>query len=171
MPFLLAAAFGAIVTAFYSEKWCARLVRGGILASYIPLARDPALAQAYARSIGISGNPQMMDQFRRLLDEVRAEMAAGHISFSLRGSEGPWGFTVPLLRSDATAGNLMLPGYDWPIKAGPSGVRWTFDPRDVDVSSGEPIVRTVDGYWVWGRGCTQPGGGIMPAWGFVGTRG
>ena len=28
-------------------------------------------------------------------------------------------------------------------------------------------MRTSDGYWVWGRGCTQPGGGIVPAWGFV----
>jgi hypothetical protein len=66
-------------------------------------------------------------------------------------------------------GHILLPGYRWPIKAGPSGVDWTFDPRDIDLSSGEPIVRTSDGYWVWGRGCTEPGGGIMPAWGFVRT--
>ena len=64
-------------------------------------------------------------------------------------------------------GHILLAGYRWPIKAGPSGVDWTFDPRDIDLSSGEPIVRTADGYWVWGRGCTEPGGGIMPAWGFV----
>jgi hypothetical protein len=31
----------------------------------------------------------------------------------------------------------------------------------------EPIVLTKDGYWVYGRGCTQPGGGIVPGWGFV----
>ena len=31
----------------------------------------------------------------------------------------------------------------------------------------EPTVVTEDGYWVWGRGCTQPGGGIVPGWGFV----
>ena len=33
--------------------------------------------------------------------------------------------------------------------------------------SGEPIVRAPGGYWVWGRGCMEPGGGIVPAWGFV----
>jgi len=70
----------------------------------------------------------------------------------------------------AATGALTLPGYDWPIEAGPSGASWTFDPRDIDVSSGEPIVRTANGYWVWGRGCTQPGGGIAPAWGFVRAR-
>jgi hypothetical protein len=67
--------------------------------------------------------------------------------------------------------DFMLPGYNWPIAAGPSGVDWKFDPKDVDMSTGEPIVRTREGYWVWGRGCTQPGGGIMPHWGFVRTDG
>jgi hypothetical protein len=55
---------------------------------------------------------------------------------------------------------IRVPGYAYPI-----GKR--FDPSLIDVSSGEPIVRTKDGFWVWGRGCTQPGGGIVPAWGFV----
>ena len=31
----------------------------------------------------------------------------------------------------------------------------------------EPIVPADGGYWVWGRGCTEPGGGIVPSWGFV----
>ena len=26
------------------------------------------------------------------------------------------------------------------------------------------------GYWVYGRGCTEPGGGIVPSWGFVPNR-
>src|SRR5580658_5603113 len=171
MPFVWAA-IGAIVTAYFSEKWCKRVVRGSLLASYIPLVRDPALAQAYAQSIGMTGSPEMMATFHRLLDEVRAEMAAGRISFKLRGDDdGHSGFTVDLLHpATAAAGALMFPGYDWPIAAGPSGANWTFDPRDVDVSSGEPIVRTANGYWVWGRGCTQPGGGIAPAWGFVRAR-
>jgi hypothetical protein len=170
MPFVWAA-IGAIVSAYFSEKWCKRVVRGSLLAGYIPLARDPALAQAFAQSIGMTGSPEMMAMFHRLLDEVRAEMAAGRISFRLRGDDSPSGFTVDLLHpATAAAGALMLPGYDWPVQAGPSGANWTFDPRDVDVSSGEPIVRTANGYWVWGRGCTQPGGGIAPAWGFVRTR-
>jgi hypothetical protein len=62
---------------------------------------------------------------------------------------------------------IRVAGYPYPIASGPSGVSWKFDPAAIDTSSGEPIVRTADGYWVWGRGCTQPGGGIMPAWGFV----
>lgn len=66
---------------------------------------------------------------------------------------------------------ITVPGYGWPIAAGPSGVDWKFDPRYIDTSTGEPIVQTTNGYWVWGRGCTSPGGGIMPAWGFVRTRG
>jgi hypothetical protein len=62
---------------------------------------------------------------------------------------------------------IRVSGYRWPIKAGPEGVDWVFDPAHIDTSSGEPIVRIPSGYWVWGRGCTQPGGGIAPAWGFV----
>lgn len=31
----------------------------------------------------------------------------------------------------------------------------------------EHIVPTDNGYWVYGRGCTEPGGGIVPAWGYV----
>jgi len=62
---------------------------------------------------------------------------------------------------------IRIPGYAYPIASAPSGVSWKFDPSHIDTSSGEPIVRTPDGYWVWGRGCTQPGGGIMPSWGFV----
>lgn len=65
------------------------------------------------------------------------------------------------------AGYITVPGYDWPIKAGPTGVHWVFDPKQIDVSSGEPIVRLSDGYWVYGRSCMQPGGGMVPAWGFV----
>jgi hypothetical protein len=61
---------------------------------------------------------------------------------------------------------VSLPGYEYPIGVPPSG---TFDLKDVDLSTGEPIVRRPGGYWVWGRGCTQPGGGIMPHWGFVKT--
>jgi hypothetical protein len=34
----------------------------------------------------------------------------------------------------------------------------------------ERIVPTGNGYWVYGRGCTEPGGGIIPAWGFVPNR-
>ena len=130
MPFVWAA-IGAIVTAYFSEKWCKRVVRGSLLASYIPLVRDPALAQAYAQSIGMTGSPEMMAMFHRLLDEVRAEMAAGRISFKLRGDDdGPSGFTVDLLHpATAAAGALMLPGYDWPIAAGPSGANWTFDSK------------------------------------------
>jgi hypothetical protein len=55
---------------------------------------------------------------------------------------------------------IVIPGYPYPIGK-------KFDPGVIDVSSGEPIVRVPGGYWVWGRGCTQPGGGIVPAWGFV----
>jgi len=33
--------------------------------------------------------------------------------------------------------------------------------------AGQPTVPTADGYWVYGRGCTEPGGGIVPGWGFV----
>jgi hypothetical protein len=58
------------------------------------------------------------------------------------------------------SGYISVPGYPYPIAA-------KFAPTEIDVSSGEPIVRRPDGYWVWGRGCTQPGGGIVPAWGFV----
>ena len=29
------------------------------------------------------------------------------------------------------------------------------------------IIHTANGYWVYGRGCTEPGGGIVPGWGFV----
>ena len=62
----------------------------------------------------------------------------------------------------ALAGYISVPGYPYPIGA-------KFSPSEIDTSSGEPIVRKAGGYWVWGRGCTQPGGGIMPAWGFVRT--
>jgi hypothetical protein len=55
---------------------------------------------------------------------------------------------------------IRIPGYDYPIAK-------KFDPCLIDVSSGEPIVQTNGGYWVWGRGCTQPGGGIVPSWSFV----
>jgi len=65
---------------------------------------------------------------------------------------------------------LTVPGYPFPIGAAPLGASWTFHPSQIDLSTGEPIVRTPDGYWVWGRGCTQPGGGIAPAWGFVRAR-
>lgn len=64
---------------------------------------------------------------------------------------------------------VSVPGYPYPVAVSPPGVSWRFDPTKIDTSSGEPIVRTVDGYWVWGRGCTQPGGGLVPAWGFVRT--
>ena len=147
MPFLWAA-IGAIVSAYFSERWAVRVVRQSLLASFIPMARDPVLAEAYVHSTGISSDPKAMEMFHRLLDEVRTEMAAGHISFSMRGTEDGLGLSVPLLSShpaDAAAGG------------------------GVDVSSGEPIVHTNDGYWVWGRGCTEPGGGIAPAWGFVRT--
>ena len=146
MP-LVWAAIGAIVTAYFSERWGARIVRDALLASFIPMARDPVLAQAYAQSIGISADPQAMDMYRRLLDEVRAGMTAGRISFNARGDGNSDGFTVPVLPPHPTA-----------AAAG-----------QVDISTGEPIVRTRDGYWVYGRGCTQPGGGIAPAWGFVPT--
>jgi hypothetical protein len=59
-----------------------------------------------------------------------------------------------------SSGYIQLPGYRYPIEA-------RFSPSQIDLSTGEPIVRARDGYWVWGRGCTQPGGGIMPSWGFV----
>ena len=61
-----------------------------------------------------------------------------------------------------TAKYITIPGYAWPIEA-------KFSPSQIDTSSGEPVVHTDGGYWVWGRGCTQPGGGIVPAWGFVRT--
>lgn len=32
---------------------------------------------------------------------------------------------------------------------------------------GEMRMAAPGGYWVYGRGCTEPGGGIAPAWGFV----
>ena len=117
MPFVWAA-IGAIVTAYFSEKWCKRVVRGSLLASYIPFVRDPALAQAYAQSIGMTGSPEMMAMFHRLLDEVRAEMAAGRISFKLRGDDdGPSGFTVDLLHpATAAAGALMLQGTTGPSR-------------------------------------------------------
>jgi len=62
---------------------------------------------------------------------------------------------------------ITVSGYPYPIAAGPSDEPWHFDPSAIDTSSGEPIVRTKNGYWVWGRGCTQPGGGIVPHWGFI----
>lgn len=40
--------------------------------------------------------------------------------------------------------------------------------------AGEPYQPTIPvngGYWVYGRGCTQPGGGIVPGWGFVPNNG
>lgn len=173
MP-LLWAALGALVASLYGQRWGARAVRGSLLASFIPMARDPALAHAYAVSTGMINDPKGMETLNRLLDEVRAEMAAGRISFSVKGFASPPRFgdlTVDLLPPSAvTSGEeetITLPGYEWPIKARPFGVDWSFDPKDIDMSTGEPIVQTADGYWVWGRGCTQPGGGIMPNWGFV----
>ena len=107
-------------------------------------------------------NPKGMETLNRLLDEVRAEMAAGRISFSVKGFASPPRFgdlTVDLLPPSAvTSGEeetITLPGYEWPIKARPFGVDWSFNPKDIDMSTGEPIVQTADGYWVWGRGCTQ----------------
>jgi hypothetical protein len=64
---------------------------------------------------------------------------------------------------------ITIAGYPYPILAGPSGQAWEFDLNDIDTSSGDPIVRTRNGYWVYGRGCTEPGGGIVPGWGFVRT--
>jgi hypothetical protein len=74
-------------------------VTGVGLATFIPMAHDPALAAAYAHSTGISRNPQMMATFHRLLEHVRAEAASGRIAFHLRADDtydGPrW--EVPLL--------------------------------------------------------------------------
>jgi len=113
MP-LLWVAIGAFVTAYLSEKWCARVVQGGLLASYIPLARDPALAQAYAHSVGISDDPMAMETFHRLLDEVRAQMASGRISFAVHNENDPSWFTVDLLPPRPHAAVAGLPwGYPY----------------------------------------------------------
>lgn len=110
MPFVWAV-LGAIVTAYIGERACVQVVRGTLLASFIPMALDPALAWAYAQSTGISRDPQMLAMLQRLLGEVRSEMAAGRIKFSLRSNDDNSGFTVPLLSAHpaAAAGATYLP--------------------------------------------------------------
>jgi hypothetical protein len=47
--------------------------------------------------------------------------------------------------------------YDW----------WWWSIGRLNGAPYQPTVEVPGGYWVWGRGCTEPGGGIQPAWGFV----
>lgn len=104
MP-LVWAALGAVVAAFFSDRWCARVVSGVGLAMFIPMAHDPALAAAYAHSTGINRDPQMMASFHRLLAHVRAEAASGRIAFRLRADDGYDGpnWEVPLLPPQPSA--------------------------------------------------------------------
>ena len=60
-----------------------------------------------------------------------------------------------------TTGTLTEYRYSRQGQSGQTGLY--FDPM-------ERIVPTYGGYWVYGRGCTEPGGGIIPSWGFVPSR-
>jgi hypothetical protein len=160
----------------------------GFTAALVPLTTDADLEDTYRHALGVLTASQQKD-FDAMLQRARDRSEERDTFFRWFGDTltrpipvpvqvaaevDTWPGTLPQLPlpESAAAGAasreyILLPGYKWPVKTGPSGVAWAFHPRDIDVSSGEPIVRTADGYWVWGRGCTQPGGGIAPAWGFV----